>query len=454
MLSGTETHQSTSAQEALSGNPIKLTITKEAPASDLPNVPGSYSLDRAIRVGLEHNLDTRASNSATKVAASNVRSALGRFGPMITFNPFYSTSSLNQMAFYPNDGAGLLSTAMQPIVRGTSLSLVFYGMQSLYTGGLLSGNYRAAKAIEKQSLATYQSKKIETAKKIRDAYWKAAWNEARLRVDSDYAKFRNWSASNTREKVAEGKAVRADYLREEQEFAKARIQLNQDYRDFNVALIDLKVAMGVNLTSVIDLTDHLEFVATAGDLSTYMKQSASNRPEIRQAESRVNEMKAKKTMARAQYLPHVDLYGLGSNITGSSPDGPAQGRWGGVIGVVGHYTIFDSGQRKGALRAAAESIRQAEFARQQVQLTVAQDVSTAWVDLDLAQRNVELAKAEVASAEEDYRLFHARYLIGKAIALEDFDAAVRMFQARLALLETIYKYRLAQAELIWASGGM
>ena len=40
-------------------------------------------------------------------------------------------------------------------------------MQPLYTGGLLKGNYRAAKAIEKQSIALYQSNKIETVRKIR-----------------------------------------------------------------------------------------------------------------------------------------------------------------------------------------------------------------------------------------------------------------------------------------------
>jgi len=78
----------------------------------------------------------------------------------------------------------------------------------------------------------------------------------------------------------------------------------------------------------------------------------------------------------------------------------------------------------------------------------------AWIDLDLARRNVQLAKDEVTSAEEDQRLFHTRYLVGKSIALEDFDATVKMFQARLALLEAIYKYRLAQARLTFASGGI
>lgn len=444
--------EGTTINDVLKGNPIKLTITKEAPAADLPDVSGAYSLDRAVKVGLENNLDIHQLNSATKVAAFKARSALGRLGPRISFNPFYTTSSLSQMSFYPNDGLGLLDTPMQPIVKGTSLSLIFSAMQPLFTGGALVGNYRVFKAIQKQSLSAYQANRIEAARKIKEAYWKAAWNEARLRVDSDYVKYRVWSTSNMKAKMEQGKVARAYYLREEAELSKARTQVNQDYRDFNIALIDLKAVMGVNLASVMDLTDPFSFTDVQGDLSGYMKSAAINRPEIMQAASKVNEMKARKMIARSAYMPHVDLWGLGSNITGSSPNGNAQGRWGGVVGIAGHYTIFDSGQRMGEFRAANAAIAQADFASRQVQLQVAADVATAWVDLDLTRRNVDLAKAEVTSAAEDYRLLHSRYLIGKAIALEEFDAAVKLFQARLSLIEAIYQYRLSQARLEWAAG--
>lgn len=106
------------------------------------------------------------------------------------------------------------------------------------------------------------------------------------------------------------------------------------------------------------------------------------------------------------------------------------------------------------MRESNAAIRQAQIAKQQAQLKVAQDVSTAWVDVDIAARNVELVKAEIVSAEEDFRLLHARYLIGKAIQLEEFDGAIKLIRARLGLQEAIYKYRLAQEKLIWASGNI
>jgi outer membrane protein TolC len=439
-----------SADDVLKANPIQLTITKDAPSSDLPSVNGPLGVEEAVHVGLKNNLELKESERAWVISKFLKRAELAKFGPSASFTTFFSHSSVNQMLFFPNDWS--VPPTMQPIVRNTSLSLIFAGWQPLFTGGRLMGGFKTAKALERQSLYAYNGQKIDTALKVKEAYWEAAWFEAKLRVDTDYARFREGSAGNMKARVNQGKAPRADYLREESELAKARAQVNEDYENFNIALIRLKVAMGTNLTSLVELKDALELVETPGDLSLYLIKAGQKRPEMEQANSKIAEMQARRMVARSKYSPQVDLYGLGSNITGSSPDGSDRGRWGGTLGIMGSVMLFDSGGRLNELRAASTAVQQAKIARQDTQLKVAQSVSEAWIHLDLARKNVELAKEEVISAEEDYRLIHARYSIGKAIALEDFDASVKLLQTRLALLETIYKYRLAQARLIAASG--
>ncbi|MFX5718679.1 TolC family protein, partial [Acinetobacter baumannii] len=77
--------------------------------------------------------------------------------------------------------------------------------------------------------------------------------------------------------------------------------------------------------------DTLEYVETKGDLASFLEAAALNRPEIMKAAQRVFEMKARRQVALSRYSPQVSAYGLGSNITGSSPDGDANGRWGGFI---------------------------------------------------------------------------------------------------------------------------
>lgn len=443
----------TSADEVNSANPIKLRIVKEAPSSDLPEITGPLGLTDAVQTGIKNNLTLKQSEQSWISSKFLTRSAIAKFGPSASFNTFYSTSSLNQMLFLPGD-TPVASAPMQPIVRGTSLSLIFAGTQPLFTGGRLLGGYRAARAQERQSLAGFDENRINAALKIKEAYWEAAWNEAKLSVAADYVKYRERSTNNMKVRAQEGKAPRADYLREEAELAKSRIQLNESYRDYNTALLNLKVVMAVNLGSLVTIKDALDYTDTPGDLSNYLLAAAKNRPEIARAANKLEEIKARKQVAMSKYSPQLNAYGLGSSISGSSPDGNANGRWGGFISVIGGITLFDSGSRLNELKASNAAVRQAEIAKQETSLKVAQEVSQAWIDLDLARRNVQLAKEEVTSAEEDHRLFHARYLVGKSIALEDFDATVKMFQARLALLEAIYKYRLAQARLTFASGGI
>jgi outer membrane protein TolC len=115
-------------------------------------------------------------------------------------------------------------------------------------------------------------------------------------------------------------------------------------------------------------------------------------------------------------------------------------------------TLFNSGERVFELRNAGTAVRQAELERAQAVLQAVQDVTQSWIDYDVATRNLALSRAELLSASEDQRLMHARYLVGKAIALEDFEASVRLFRARLALLDRMYQQNVAVARLELASG--
>lgn len=452
-LAAQSRYTETSVDEVTSGNPIKLRIVKDAPSADLAEVTGTFGLSDCVQLGIKNNLRLKQSEEIWLASKFLARAALARFGPAASFNTFYSSSSLNQMLFLPGD-TSVASPPMQPIVRGSSLSLMMTFTQPIFTGGRLLGNYKAARALEKQSSANFKEERIKTAFAVKEAYWKAAYSQAKLQVVMDYVKYRQWSSNNLKLRVQEGKSARADFLREEAELARSRVEQNDAYRDFNSELLNLKAAMAINLASVFSLKDALEFVETQGDLSSYLLQSAKERPELSRAASRVAEMKARKMVAMSKYSPQINAYGLGSNITGSSPDGNANGRYGGFIGVMGGVTLFDSGARFNELRAANAAVREAEIAKRDTDLKVAQEVSQAWIDLDLARRNVELAREELASAEEDQRLYHARYQVGKSIALEDFEATVKLFQARLVLLEAIYKYRLAQARLAYTSGGI
>lgn len=444
----------TSKEEVELANPIKLTVTKEAPSSEFPIISDKLGIDDAVQAGIKNNLALQVSQNSWLISKFQARSELGKFGPVITVNPFYATSSLEQMLFVQTDAVA--HPPMQPITKGTAFYQLFAGAIPIDVSGRVLYGYKAARAVERQSLASYRADRIATALKVKEIYLEAALYEARLQVASDYVKFREWSSANMKARMDNGKVPRADYLREVAELAKARDQLNNNYRNYNTALIKLKVTLGVDPVSLIQLKDRLDYKETEHDVNFYLAEAVKNRPEMDQVAEKVKEMQARRRVAISQLLPQVTVYGLGSLGTGNTPDaaGSAGANGGGMISVLGNWTVFDSTIHVNQIKAAGVAIKQAEVAKKDVKLTVYQDVWTAWVDLDLTRRNVELAKEQVVSAEEDQRLFQKRFDVGKSIALEAFDAAVKKFQAELNLLEAIYQYRLSQARLIRASGNL
>src|SRR5262249_48259111 len=91
----------TSAADVLKANPIELTITKEAPSSDLPSVNGPLAVDDAVKVGLKNNLELKESEKSWTMSKYLTRAQFGKFGPSASFTTFFSHSSINQMLFFP-----------------------------------------------------------------------------------------------------------------------------------------------------------------------------------------------------------------------------------------------------------------------------------------------------------------------------------------------------------------
>ncbi|HEY9790223.1 MAG TPA: TolC family protein [Candidatus Obscuribacterales bacterium] len=447
----------TPLSEPIFSNPVKIIISKDVLTGDLPVLNRSLKLDEAIQIALKDNPTLLETERTWTISKYLSRSALAKLGPSASANLFYAKTNLNQTLFFMNDSPVASWPMQNTAPRGSLLSVVFAARQPLFTGGRLVGGYRAARAQEKQSLASFNADRVKLAQQVRQAYWESALQEARAKLKSQYVVYRQSTVGNTQAKVESGKLPRADLLREGAELANAQTQLNDAYSDLNKALLNLKALLAINFSSNVDVGEGLELVPQTKDLNYYLGAAAASRPEIARARSAIEEMKARQMVARSKYSPQVDLYGLTSNQTGRTPESPdsvANGKWGGMIGIIGGVTLFDSGSRFNELRAANEAVRRAQAAARETEIAVGKEVAAAWIALDLSEKNAKLAHSRVLSAVEDSRLMHARFEAGKAIALEDFQSSVRAFDAQQQELEAIYKYKLTEADLLAASGSI
>jgi outer membrane protein TolC len=424
-----------SVSDVVSLNPIKLQISV---VDKTPVITQDLTIEDAVALSLRYSPTILAAAEAVAGTRWLTRAAWSRLGPSASVSGFFSQSNIDQMMFFIREQVD--PPPMQPVTKCTSFRLI--------------NSIRAAAARQSQSVAESLARRTTNSSDVKIAYWDAVVAEENLRITHDYVKFRQWSVNNMRERVEAGKAPRADLLREEAELSRAHIEVNQRYADYNKALVRLKTRMGVSITSLISLKDRLDKTIPVKTLDEYLALARAQNPAVQQATARVREVQANRRVVAARFSPQAGLYALGSNANGKTPGEmeTVRGKWGGMIGIMAGMTLFNSGERVFELRNAGTAVRQAELERAQAVLQAVQDVTQSWIDYDVATRNLALSRAELLSASEDQRLMHARYLVGKAIALEDFEASVRLFRARLALLDRMYQQNVAVARLELASG--
>jgi len=148
-------------------------------------------------------------------------------------------------------------------------------------------------------------------------------------------------------------------------------------------------------------------------------------------------------IARSAYRPQVSLFAMGDAMQGRDMD-PIRGYTAGVaIGL----PILDGGMRRAEVRRSQAERRRQEEELQQAALQVSQEVTSNWLALRAAERNVTTAQAGVRSGDEDYRIAQIRYQEGKSINVEALDALFARTRAQVNLARALFDYQVAADQL-------
>lgn len=186
-----------------------------------------------------------------------------------------------------------------------------------------------------------------------------------------------------------------------------------------------------------------------------LDEALKTRPEIFEAQARVTAANKGLTYAARSDMPSFNLsveYVSTPNATGFSL--PNQE----VANLAINFPLWDGGIAAESVRDAKAVIAQAEVSRRQAQDQVQLDVQQAYIALVQARDRVAVTNAEVAQAQESYRLAHIRYNAGMteqiaaSPALELINAQTSLVQARTDQVNALYDYNSARAQLDRAIG--
>ena len=122
------------------------------------------------------------------------------------------------------------------------------------------------------------------------------------------------------------------------------------------------------------------------------------------------------------------------------------------ISVVAQWTLYDGGKararRDEALALAGELLQRVEDLKNGVGL----EVSVATLDLRSALQRLEVARSQVALAEEDHRVAVARYAAQVGTNIDVHQARVALTLSRTQLVDAVYDALKARSDMELAMG--
>ncbi len=428
-----------------------------ARASDNAASPKRISLDEAIAIAVRDNRALKAAGFGSEAARDQIGVARGAMIPRLdagenlsyTDSPVQVFSNvLLQQDFGTADFA--LNQLNHPAFLSNFQSQVRLSFP-LFAGGRLIAAYRvagfAADAERWQEIQTRQRVEFE----VIQSYYTAVLAEQRVAVV-----YRPLAAARAHLKQAEdlfghGMAVESDVLRTkvlagglEQDRIQAESQLK-------IAWATLAHALGDEDQRLAPLQKPVELEGAAppaGQLDALVARAIAQRPEIKIANARVEQARQAIRIARADYLPSVEIAGVYEN------DSERFARAGNnaALLVSGRLNLFNGLGTQSKVDAGQAELSRARVLSDDLRGSLALEVESAYRTLAAAEQALAVARRDVAYAQSALKILEDRYGSGLATNVAVLDAQTTREEADMRLVGAQVGVAVDRAALNLATG--
>jgi len=317
----------------------------EAPA---PLLHGTLelSLQDAIKMGLENNLDVQIERYAPMIADLDYTAAWGAYDPTLFAESYYKDTrnpSANLLAgtdpvvTYSTEGDGGLHGIL-PLL-GTQYEAKFSGSRKLFNSPFqtLSPEYdsgwsvnvtqpllrdliwnqpwtqvRSTRLLRGESEDDFRRAIMDEVQQIEDAYWNLIANEEALRVAKKSLETATALRAQTKTQFDVGVVSKVEVTEAEAGVSQRQVELiraDNQYHNQQDVLIDLVLGPNLRASSTLEIrpTDRPDdYTAYEVDVESAVSSAFEHRPELSTADKEISRSEVQLAYARNQRLPALD----------------------------------------------------------------------------------------------------------------------------------------------------
>lgn len=383
-------------------------------------------------------------------AAVQARGQIRNAGAGVTQAYSAFIPNLNVSASRTHQGGQARRVENGQVIEGEDPWSTSMGIQAsldLFDGGQRFFDLRAARASADAAEANDVAQRFDVAFQVKQAFYNAlaareSESAALAQLEQAEQQLRAATA-----RVAAGAATKSDSLRSVIQVGDAQLALLTARNNLVSANATLTRLVGAPETVTAEPSDTLDVAQFTAD-SMAMLALALQGPAVDQAEANYEASRASARAARTPYLPTI---GVSFNRNANGPDlrfGFGEPfRYNSTWRFSFSYPLFNQWTREANRVRADVAEENARAALRDTRLAAQQELVQVIGALRTAQQRVTVQTVSVAAAEEDLRVQQQRYAVGASTLLDMLTSQTQLNQARAALIQARYDYRVAKAQL-------
>lgn len=410
----------------------------------------TYSLKQCLEEGLANNYSLRIIRNEEQMSHNNATRANAGYLPTADLSAGY-TGSLN------NTDSKLRSTGETQSDRNVFDQTLRAGLDlnwTLFDGFNIQTTYQRLKELERQGetntrialedfiaeLTAEYYNYVQQEIRLKNFRYAVSLSKERLRIVEERYHIGNFSRLDYQQAKVDFNADSAQYMKQQELVVTSRINLNE-----RMAVPEVNRPLRVN-DSLITVNDTLMYdrlwEATLRTNATLLK--AGQNTTLAQLDYR-------KVLSRN--YPYVRLNaGYGYTLNKYDINATRQrSNWGLNGGVTIGLNLWD-GNRRRERQNASLAIRNAQLAKEQLELGLKADMSNLWQAYRNNLRLVNLERQNLVTARENHEIAKERYLLGDLSGIEMREAQKSLLDAEERILSAEYNTKVCEISLLQLSG--
>ncbi len=408
--------------------------------------PEPLTVSGAVGIALENNPAVEKAAADREGAGYARQSALAGFLPNVSAD--YTVTALNDAPYMITAGHAVQVAHDTLYEWGVSI------VQPLFTGMALTSQYKMAKLQEAIQEKAAQQTVLEITHGVKSACYRLLLGK-KIAVVADEAVAT--LASHDKEAKMffdHGIIRRNDLLRAEVALADAVQSREKARAGVAVARADLNRRLARDINAPTQIADIEQVTPVHFQLAELLEQGLQTRPQL-QAMALVRQTLAQAvTLEKSAYYPEVAAVGRywQSGDTPGADNNDYENDHNAALMIKATWTLFDANKTRAKVARAQSAQRAYEATIRQAEDGVRLEIKSAWLNLDVAEKNIDLSRAALAQAEENLRITRLGYRQEAATSTEVLDARTDLTRAKTNYYQALYGYLDALAALERAIG--